>query len=73
MDPLSGIASVVAIIGATNVALKSINRLRSLLKATEAIDALVHEVQALRTLLRDAEEALELLNQANVSHYQLQI
>ena len=67
MDPLSSAASVIAIIGAANVVLRSIDRLRSLIKAPEAIDALIHEVQALRALLRDVGEAQELLKQASLS------
>ena len=66
MDPLSSVASVLAIAGAANVVLRSIERLRNSVRAPEAIDALVHEVQALRALLRDAAEAQELLKQASL-------
>ena len=72
MDPLSGAASVIAIIGATNVMLKNIYQLRIVLKAPEAIDALIDDVQALRALLRDAEEAQELLQQVHASPYQFE-
>ena len=66
MDPLSGVASILAIAGAANIVLKSIERLRNSIRAPEAIDALTHEVQALRALLRDASEAQELLKQASL-------
>ena len=66
MEPLSGIASVLAIAGAANVVLKSIERLRTSIRAPEAIDALIYEVQALRALLRDVGEAQELLKQASL-------
>ena len=60
MEPLSGVASVLAIAGAANVVLRSIERLRTSIRAPEAIDALIYEVQALRALLRDATETGEL-------------
>ena len=66
MDPLSGVASVLAIVGAANVVLRSIERLRNSIRAPEAIDALIDEVQALRALLRDVGEAQELLKQASL-------
>ena len=66
MDPLSGVASILTIAGAANVVLKSIERLRCSIRASEAIDALRHEVLALRALLRGASEAQELLKQASL-------
>ncbi|KAL8783693.1 MAG: hypothetical protein Q9195_009307 [Heterodermia aff. obscurata] len=53
MDPISGVASVVAIIGAANTAIRGINRIRSLVKAPKAINGLINEVEALRRLLTD--------------------
>ena len=67
MDPLSGAASVITIIGAANVLLRSIYQLRIVLKAPAAIDALIYDVRALRALLRDTEEAQELLHQVHAS------
>lgn len=71
MEPLSSVASVLAITGAANVVLRSIERLRTLIRAPEAVDALIYEVQALKALLRDAGEAQELLKQASPSVEQL--
>ena len=73
MDPLSGVASVLAIAGAANVVLRSIERLRISVRAPEAIDALIYEVQALRALLRDAGEAQELLKQASLLFNSLEV
>ena len=65
MDPLSGVASVMAIIGLANGVLKNVGRLRAYLRAPEEIDTLIKEVQALQALLRGITEAQELLEQAN--------
>lgn len=73
MEPLSGIASVLAIAGTANVVLRSIERLRTSIRAPEAIDALVYEVQALRALLRDVSEAHELLKQASLRLNSLEV
>ena len=73
MDPLSGVASVLAIAGAAKVVLRSIERLRTSVRAPEAIDALIHEVQALRALLRDAGEGQELLKQASLRLISLEV
>ena len=66
MDPLSGVASILAIAGAANVVLRSIERIRTSVRAPEAIEALVHEVQALRALLSDAGEVQGLLKQVSL-------
>ena len=73
MDPLSCVASVLAIVGAANVVLRSIERLRASIRAPEAIDALINEVQALRALLRDAGEVQELLKQASFLSNSLEV
>ena len=71
MDPLSGVASVLTLLAAADVALKSIDRLKGFIRAPEAIEALIDEVQALKGLLTDANEAHELLKQASLRLYQL--
>ena len=65
MEPLSFAASLIAVVGATDVVLNSIRKLRSLSGALDAIDALLGEVEALRTLLRDIEQAQVLLEQVS--------
>lgn len=62
MDPLSVIASSVAIIGAANSILHSIDKLKTLFRAPEAVAELIEDVQTLRALLLDAEEAQDLFN-----------
>ena len=59
MDPISGVASVVAIISAANTTIHSINRIRSLAKAPKAINELIDEVEALRRLLTDIQQLCE--------------
>ena len=59
MEPISGIASVIAIIGAANTTIHSINRIRSLAKAPKAINGLIDEVEALRRLLSDIQQLHE--------------
>ena len=72
MDPLSGVASVIAVIGAANVVLQSINKLIGLVKAPEAINTLIEDIEALRALFNEVKEAQELLKQVNPSLYQIE-
>ena len=66
MDPISGVTGVIAIIGAANTIIHSINRIRSLSKAPKAIDGLVNEVEALRRLLTDIQQFYE-----SIEHHRL--
>ena len=59
MDPISGVASLIAIIGAANTTIHSINQIRSLAKAPKAINGLIDEVEALRRLLTDIQQLHE--------------
>lgn len=59
MDPISGVAGVIAIVGAANTTIHSINRTRSLAKAPKAINELFDEVEALRRLLTDIQQLYE--------------
>lgn len=59
MDPISGVASLIAIIGAANTTIHSINQIRSLAKATKAINGLIDEVEALRRILTDIQQLHE--------------
>lgn len=72
MDPLSGVASVIAVIGAANVVLQSIDKLIGLRKAPEAINALIEDVEALRALFNEVKEAQELLKKVNPSLHQIE-
>ena len=64
MEPLSFTASLIAVIGATDVVLNGIKKLKSLSGALKTIDTLVGDVEALRALLKEIEEAQALLKQA---------
>jgi hypothetical protein len=57
MDPLSVAASVIAVIGAANTAVKSIEKAISLRHAPSEIHALVNEVEDLRALLEDIDSS----------------
>lgn len=59
MDPISGLTGIIAIIGAANTTIHSINRIRSLAKAPKVINGLVDEVEALRRLLTDIQQLHE--------------
>ena len=59
MDPISGVAGVIAIIGAANTTIHGANRIRSLAKAPKAIKELIDEVEALRRLLADIQQLHE--------------
>ncbi len=72
MDPLSGVASVIAVIGAANGVLHSIDKLIVLLKAPEAINALIEDIEALRALFNEVKEAQELLKNVNPSLHQIE-
>lgn len=72
MDPLSGVASVIAVIGAANVVLQSIDKLIGLRKAPEAINALIEDIEALRALFNEVKEAQELLKRVNPSLHQIE-
>ena len=69
MDPVSGVTGVIAIIGAANTTIRSINRIRSLTKAPKAINGLIAEVEALRRLLTDIQQ----LNELTEAHRLLQV
>ena len=56
MDPISGVAGIIAVIGAANTTIHSIHRIRSLAKAPKAINGLIDEVEALRRLLTDIQQ-----------------
>ena len=72
MDPLSGVASVIAVIGAANVVLQSIHKLIGILKAPEVISALIEDIEALRALFNEVKEAQELLKKVNPSLHQIE-
>ena len=59
MDPISGVASLIAIIGAANTTIHSINQIRALVKAPKAINGLIDEVEALRRLFTDIQQLHE--------------
>lgn len=68
MDPLSATASILAVLGALAASAKGLRKLLALRKSPKELSDLIHEVTALRSLLRIVHASL--LNLGNITPLQ---
>lgn len=63
MEPISGIASVLTIVGTADGIFKIHQNVKKFLKAPETMDALIGEIEVLQTLVQDLRKAQYILEQ----------